>query len=144
MENIEGKFKYLDHTADVKFQAFGKTLEEAFSNAILASINVITDVEKVEAKKEIKIDISSKKKESLLYDLLNEIVFLIDTENFIVGKVEDMKIKKSSEGYELTATLMGDDLKNYKTTGDIKSATYNFMFIEEKENNVIIQAVLDL
>ncbi len=41
------RFKYLDHTADVKFQAYGKDLTEAFENAVLATTNVITDVDKV-------------------------------------------------------------------------------------------------
>ena len=32
------KFRYLSHTADAKFQAFGASLEEAFSNAALGGI----------------------------------------------------------------------------------------------------------
>ena len=35
------KFKYLEHTADAKFQAFGRTLEEAFANAVLATASLI-------------------------------------------------------------------------------------------------------
>ncbi len=30
------KFKFLEHTADIKFQVFGKTLEEVFENTALA------------------------------------------------------------------------------------------------------------
>jgi SHS2 domain-containing protein len=30
------KFKFLEHTADIKFQAFGKTKEEAFKNSAFA------------------------------------------------------------------------------------------------------------
>ena len=30
------KYKFLAHTADVKFQAFGENLEEAFFNSVLA------------------------------------------------------------------------------------------------------------
>ena len=28
------RFRYLEHTADAKFQAFGATLEEAFAEAL--------------------------------------------------------------------------------------------------------------
>ena len=41
------KYKYLPHTADVKFQSYGKTLEEAFVNAAYATADVITEHEKV-------------------------------------------------------------------------------------------------
>ena len=35
------KFKFLSHTADIKFQAFGENLEECFKNAALALTNII-------------------------------------------------------------------------------------------------------
>ena len=35
------KFKYLPHTADIKFQAFGKTLDQAFENAALATFQAM-------------------------------------------------------------------------------------------------------
>ena len=41
------KHKFLPHTADVKFRAYGKSLEEAFSNAALALTEVIADPKKV-------------------------------------------------------------------------------------------------
>ena len=37
------KFKFLAHTADRKFQAFGKTLEEVFENSALALFNIVYD-----------------------------------------------------------------------------------------------------
>ena len=37
------KFKFLEHTADAKFQAFGKNLEETFANAALALTKLMTD-----------------------------------------------------------------------------------------------------
>ncbi|MGB2763781.1 MAG: archease, partial [Candidatus Aminicenantaceae bacterium] len=31
------RYRFLEHTSDAKFQAFGNTLEEAFCNAALAT-----------------------------------------------------------------------------------------------------------
>ena len=45
------KFKYFDHTADIMFEAYGKTLEETFCNAGLAMFNILTDIRKVKAVK---------------------------------------------------------------------------------------------
>ena len=41
------KYKFFEHTADAKFQAYGKSVEEAFSNAALAMFSVITDTSKI-------------------------------------------------------------------------------------------------
>jgi len=42
------RYRFLEHTADAKFQAFGKTLEEAFSNAALATASLMWDWEEIE------------------------------------------------------------------------------------------------
>ena len=61
------KFKFLEHTADVKFQAWGKTLEEAFKNSALALKETICEKIKVKEKIEKKIEIRGKDLEFLLF-----------------------------------------------------------------------------
>ena len=131
------KYKYLEHTADIKFQAFGKSLEEAFSNSAYAMINIICE-KKVRERITKKIKVKGIDKKSLLYQFLEEILFLLNTKNFLLSKVKKIKIK----GNELTAVLTGDNLKNYKLGLDVKAVTYNDMFIKEKP--FLIQVVLDI
>lgn len=133
------KYKYLEHTADIKFQAFGKTLEEAFSNSTYAMINIISE-DKVKEKIIKKIKIKGIDKKSLLYNFLEEILFLLNTKNFLLSKVKDIKIKNK----ELNAILVGDKLNNYKLGLDVKAVTYNEMFIRKDKNKFIIQVVLDI
>ena len=93
------KYKFLPHTADVKFRAYGKSLEEAFSNAALALTSVITDPSKVEAKVEKKISVSSEDEKALLYDFLEQFLILLDSEGFLLNSVKELKIS----GLKLTA-----------------------------------------
>jgi len=132
------KFKFLEHTADVKFQAFGKTLNECFENALLAMINSQYKG-KISEKKKQKIKVKGKDKEALLYNFLEEILFLIDTKSFIPSKAK-VKIKDNS----LEAELIGDDIKNYEISIDVKAVTYNSMFVKKQKDNFICQVVLDV
>lgn len=135
------KYKFLEHTADAKFQAFGKTLEEAFSNAALAMFNVITDTENVEAKIEKKISVKSESKEAMLYDFLAELLVLLDSEPFLLHEVKSLKIK----GDKLTAIVSGDkDIDKYEINTHIKAMTYSEMFIKEELDNVTVQVVVDI
>ena len=138
------KYKFLEHTADAKFQAFGKTIEESFGNAALAMFSVITDIKKIkkEIKKEIKAD--GKDLKSLLYNFLEELLFLIDTENFLLSKIEKISIKKTASNYALESVAMGDKSDNYETHGDIKAITYNEMEIKEEKSKAMVQVVVDL
>lgn len=133
------KFKFLEHTADVKFQAFGKSVEEVFENSALAMFSAMSD-EKVEKKIKKKISAEGKDYESLLYNFLEELLFLFDSEGFFWGGVEKIKIKDN----KLTATVVGDKAENYELNIDIKAVTYNDMFVRKEKDKWIAQVVLDV
>ncbi len=137
-------FEYLEHTADAKFRAYGKTLEEAFPNVALAFYNLLIDTRTIKPTLAKKIQVQAKNKESLLFDFVDELVYLLSAEGFLLHHVSELTIVESEGTYKLNATLLGDDHKNYATHGDIKAATYNDMVIEEKPGQVMIQMVVDV
>jgi SHS2 domain-containing protein len=139
------KFEYLDHTADLKIRASGKTLEEAFENVALGAFNFLTDIEKVEKKSIKKISKSSSRLDSLLYDFLEELLFLLDTDGLLFCGCKKLVISRSSDGtYALSGSIQGDSYKNYPMKGDIKAITYSDMKIEEKDGQFVITAVFDI
>jgi SHS2 domain-containing protein len=132
------KYEFFDHTADVKFKAYGESLEEAFENAALATFEVMTTISKIKHNIVKEIHIKANSKEALLFDFLDELVFLLDTEGFILAKINNLKIND----LELTATLIGDNADNYEVHTYVKAPTYNQMTINE--NPFWVQVVLDL
>ena len=60
------KYEYLPHTADVKFRAYGKNLEETFSNAATAMMNIMVDTKKVKTATTKKIETEGDDLQSLL------------------------------------------------------------------------------
>jgi SHS2 domain-containing protein len=139
------KYKFLKHTADAKFQAFGKNLEEAFSNAAIAMFEVIIKTEKIEKNITKKITLEAENKESLLYKWLEELLFLLDTEFFVLNSVKNMKIKKEEKKYILKAEVTGDTFKEkYERHGAVKAVTYEEMFIKELKGKVTVQVILDI
>ena len=138
------RFEFLEHTADAKFLAYGKTIEEAFSNAAIATFEIMTETQKIQKKIRKDIDISAKNIESLLYEFIEHLLFLVDTEAFLLRSVDKITIKKTDKGYVLHATIDGDNAKGYEVKTQIKAATYADMFIKETKNNVTIQMVVDI
>jgi len=141
------KFKFLEHTADVKFQAFGKTIEEVFENSALALKQTICPGIRVVGRKKKIISLKKKDLESLLYSFLEEIIYLLDAENFLIGEITKIEIDK----FSLKATILGDDASEYEFTNSVKAMTYNDMLISKeiidkkrKKELWTIQAVLDV
>ena len=133
------KYQFLEHTADVKFQAFGKSLEEAFSNSALAMFNAMYDG-KVKGKIKKKVRAEGKDMESLLYNFLEELIVLFDGEGFFLAKVEKLKIK----GNRLEAEVVGGKAEDYEIHIDVKAITYSEMIVEKKGDKFMCQVVLDV
>lgn len=140
-------FEYVENiaTADVAIRAYGKTLEEAFANASLGMLNVITDVKKIKQKTGKTIEIKSENLKSLLYDWLQELIFLWDTKFLIFSKFKIM-IRKENGKYFLNAKCFGEkiDPKKQKLKQNIKAVTYHMMEIKEKNGKFSVQVILDL
>ncbi|PIN77454.1 protein archease [Candidatus Woesearchaeota archaeon CG10_big_fil_rev_8_21_14_0_10_34_12] len=133
------KFKFLKHTADIKFQAYGKSLKEAFSNAALALTAVFSEDE-IKGKTKKKISVLGNDDKELLYSFLEEIIILVDTKNLLLGKVSKVKIVAG----KLEAELLMDRTENYDIRGDVKAVTYNEMLIEKKAGKFMVQVVVDV
>lgn len=139
-------YEYLSHTADVKFRAYGKTLEGAFENAAFALYNVMVDTKKVKVKVTKKIAAEGSDLPALLQQFLEQFVILLDTDNFFLSKIRKLSIKKSgSRNYSLTAVAAGDEAKNYDTIGpQVKACTYNSMFVKQEGKKWVVQVVVDI
>lgn len=132
-------YKFLSHTADIKFQASGKTIEEVFSNSALALSDVMTKGAGIRQKKKRKINIKARDFGSLLYNFLEEFLFLYDTKGFVLSSIEEIKIDK--EKFALSAVVAGD---TKMLSNDVKAVTYNDMKVEQKGKKWIVQCVLDV
>lgn len=136
------KYKFLEHTADVKFQAYGKTIEEAFENAAMALKETILKGKKIKIKNKIKkaFVVEGGDDEKFLYNFLEEFLYLLDAEDFLFNKVrlKFLKIRR------LEAEVWGDKASNYKFSNDVKAVTYNEMYVKKDKNKYIVQVVLDV
>ena len=138
------RYRFLAHTADAKFQAYGNTLEEAFSNAALAVASLMWDWEKVKKKIGHQVEVKGKDLKQLLSAFLEEIIYLFDSKMFLLSSVEEVKIENKENRFVLKALFKGDRYsREYKIHGDVKAITYNEMEIEER-GHFMVQVVVDI
>jgi len=130
---MKEKFKYLDHTADLEFISYGKTLNEVFANSAEAFFTAVLALNSVEIRKSKKIKLSAQDLETLMHDWLNELLFLFEVE-FLVFREFKVEIEKLNENYELYAECSGEelDLKRHTIDAEIKAVTYHNLSVEER------------
>jgi SHS2 domain-containing protein len=138
------KYRFLHHTADAKFQAFGETLEEAFQQAALALVSLMWDWEKVGNDFKVPVQVEGHDMKQLLVNYLEEILYLFDTKRFLLSQVDDLTIRQKQGHYVLQALFKGDEYSNEtEIFGEVKAITYNEMEITETVP-FVIQVVADI
>ncbi|MEM2924664.1 MAG: archease [Methanocellales archaeon] len=142
---MEKKFEYLEHTADVKFKAYGNCLEEAFANAAFAMFNAMIDLNEISFNREIAINLEAESLEDLLYDWLSELLYQFDANYIIFGGFEVDKIIERDGKFLIEGRAFGEqiDLKKHKFHLQVKAVTFHDMQIKKVNDCYTIQVLLD-
>ena len=140
------KYEQFEHQADVGIRGYGEVLEEAFENGARAMFNVAVNLEKVESKKEIKIECEAPNLEELFIEWLNKLLSEAGIENLVFSDFKIREIKKVNSGYKLLGLARGEklNLEKHEPKVEVKAATYSQLKVEKKENQYIAQTIIDV
>ena len=136
-------YKILDHATDAFIEVTASSLIEAFEIAGYSVIDTILDNSKIEEKNERNIVVKGKDLNYLLYNWLEEIIYLIITEGFAIKKL-NITLERN-EKYIISAQIFGEDIdiKKHGFKVEIKSPTFHEMDIQQGEETKL-RYLLDL
>jgi len=111
--------------ADIAFDAWGKTLEEAFAEAARATVQVmVEDLSTVSRRETVEVKLDERSEEMLLFDFLNELIFYKDARRLLLLPIK-LTIARTAAGCSLQATLEGEEIDPAKhpLNTDVKAVT---------------------
>ena len=136
-------YKVLDHATDAFIEVTAYSLIEAFEIAGYSVIETILDNSKIQEKEEHNTIVKGKDLNYLLYNWLEEIIYLVITEGFAIKKLK-ITLEKNEE-YTISARIFGEniDIKKHGFKVEIKSPTFHQMEIKQ-EKQVTMKFLMDL
>ncbi len=140
------RFSFLEHTADAYIAAYGETLEEAFENAAFATMEVMTDAEKVEPKIEDSVEVEAHDEYALLYNWIEELLIKFETTENLYSRFKISSIEETASGWRLKAKIWGEpfDPEKHPRKVGVKAITYHRMEIVKKLEKVAVKFILDI
>ena len=132
-------YRYLEDiaTADVAFEARGKTMEDMFVAAAEASMNVMVDeLNSIEAGEHRRISLRSETVDMLLFDFIQELIYYKDADQLLL-RVSQIFIEPEDAGFRLQADLCGEVLDPVKhaLNVDVKAVTLHRFSVEQTPTN---------
>ena len=101
-------YKVLDHATDAFIEVTASSLTEAFKVAGDSVVDTILDNSKIEEKEERNIVVMGKDLNYLLYNWLEDLIYLIITEGFAIKKF-NIILEKNQE-YAISAQIFGESI----------------------------------
>ncbi len=132
MTQDERRYRYIEHPSDVGFEAVGASLEALFANAALAMYSFMTDVEAIAATEERAVTVAAEDLYSLMFDWLDELLFLFEAEFLVMN---DFEIAVDTSTFSITGTCRGGkfDPERHEAGIIVKAVTYSMMEIKKNE-----------
>jgi SHS2 domain-containing protein len=141
-EKIRGRYKLLDHTADIGIRVEAESLEELFALAACAMFDLMVDLSQVKPTKTAKISLKDDSLEDLFITWLNELIFRSDASGVFFSRFEVYSVTDGS----LEASVKGEPYneKVHSTQEVVKAATYHLLEVARSNGGWIAQVIFDV
>ena len=140
-ERRMGKFRILEHTADMGIEAAGETLDELLVQAARGLMEIISGAEALPREERV-VEVTAGEGAELLVNWLNEILFLFDPGGFFPA---DFIIEEATEN-RVKGRITGEpfDPQRHPIDREIKAATYHQVQLERGADGWLARVYLDL
>lgn len=135
-------FRFLEHPADVGFEAFGATRQELFANAARALTDLRADLGSIAPRQTVNVYVRGTDWASLLVNWLSEILYLEDASGWLLCDFEFSDLEET----QLAATGRGEkfDPARHQLKGLVKAVTYHQLAIEKQGDVWRAQVFVDV
>jgi SHS2 domain-containing protein len=133
-------------TADVAFRATGKTLDDLFAAAADATTGtMVDDLSTIMNEESIDISLSHEEVDLLLFDFLNELVFLKDARQLLL-RAQGVAVTRNNSFYSVQAALSGEriDPMRHPLKVDVKAVTLHLFEVKQTAGGWETTVVLDV
>ncbi len=129
-------YKFLEHTADIMFEAYGKSYPQALENAAKAMFSVFGNAE---PKERAVFSVSAHNIGELTVQALADILAYADTHEIVFSK---MSVKKFDPGsFSLEMEAWGE---KKQPRDSVKAVTYHELMVKGDSDGWTIRIILDV
>ena len=135
-------YETFDHTADLGLRIRAPNLATLLVEAARALFStIVEDLDTVEPKERIDIQLTEDDRAYLLFDWLKELLYRFDTEHRVFGRFE----AQLTNGH-LKGTAWGEplDRSRHQLSHEVKAITYHGLRVEQTSEGWLAEVIVDI
>ncbi|MGD0511299.1 MAG: archease [Candidatus Micrarchaeaceae archaeon] len=147
MNSKKGR-RFVSHTADVEFVAFGSSREECFDNALMAMFDTMSYSNKVARLKSKDVSFTVKDKANSLEDLLwyamQDTLSISDSKQLFPYKVSEIAIKEKDGKYSISMKIAAKAKESAVSKLEVKGVARYNLWVGKARKGIRATVVLDV
>jgi SHS2 domain-containing protein len=137
-----GRYKQIEHTADIALELEGINMEDLIRTAAKAWREVVLDETPGNALEKKQISFETSSPEELLVDTIGELNYLLITGHWVFSRFEHIRLDHAEGKWDLSAEISGEPLDPEKHAIEIEIKAVTFHQLDIKNRNGRYQTLL--
>ncbi len=137
------KYRFLEHTADILFEAYGKSFEDALENAAEAMFSIMCDVKKLREERNFRVEEKADSLENLAVFTLSAILSQSEINEVLPKRFKVERFIQKDGVFSVMGNVYGGRWDGRRVKTDIKAVTHHLIKVEGN-GKFTIRVLLDI
>ncbi len=136
------KYRILTRSSDLAIKVFGKTQAELFANSAFALFDLMTDVQKVEVREHLPLEVEGVDRDDLMVNWMRELLYLYQGSGYLL---KEFKVHEAKETY-VRGEVSGEkyDPDRHEIQREFRSVAYHQSRMEKTGDQWTAQMIFEL
>ena len=135
-------YEHFEHTADLGLRVRAADLNTLFAESAEAlTAAVVEDINTVEPREPLAVQVSGTDRAYLLFDWLRELLYRFDAERRLFRRFE---VRVGDDGLEATAWGEPYDAERHPLSHEVKAITYHGLRVDREGDGWVAEVIVDI
>lgn len=136
------KYRILNRSSDLVIKVFGKTQAELFANSAFALFDLMTDVEKVQVRDRLPLEVEGVHRDDLMVNWMRELLYLFQGSGYLLREFQVHEVKEDHVRGEVSGEKYDPD--RHEIQREIRSVVYHQSRMEKTGDQWMAQVIFEL
>ena len=135
-------YRILTRSSDLAIKVFGKTQAELFANSAFALFDLMTDVEKVEVRDHLTLEVEGTDRDDLMVNWMRELLYLFQGSGYLLKQFQVHEARDTYVRGEVSGEKYDPD--RHEVQREFRSVVYDQSRMEKTGDQWTAQVIFEL
>ena len=135
-------YRILTRSSDLAIKVFGKTQAELFTNSAFALFDLMTDVEKVEVRDHLTLEVEGTDRDDLMVNWMRELLYLFQGSGYLLKQFQVLEARDTYVRGKVSGEKYDPD--RHEVRREFRSVVYDQSRMEKTGDQWTAQVIFEL